>query len=188
MSATNRGVKRREADFYATPIETVRTFLNAYGGIKESDVILEPSAGNGNIVRALRECGYKNRIDAIEVRSEEYAGLVEICDNVRICDYLQTPLRETYDVIIGNPPYSLAMEFIDKGISMLKPGGRLIYLLRTNFLESAKRAAWWQDKLPTGLYVCAKRPSFTGRGTDATSYAWFVWENANEIKQTIRVI
>ena len=28
----------------------------------------------------------------------------------------------------------------------------------------------------SGLYTLHKRPSFTGRGTDATSYSWFVWE------------
>lgn len=32
MSATNRGAVRRAADFYATPLETVYSFLDVYGG------------------------------------------------------------------------------------------------------------------------------------------------------------
>lgn len=181
MSATNRGSKRNEADFYATPLETVYTLLDNYEIIYPEDVILEPGAGSGNIIRALRERGYKNHIDAVELRVEEYCNLSNYADQVLIYDYL-SPLINTngrkYDVIIGNPPYSLAQEFIDKSLELLAPGGRLIFLLRTNFLESKKRFEWWQDKLPNGLYVLHSRPSFTGKGTDATSYAWFVWEKS----------
>ena len=81
-----------------------------------------------------------------------------------------------YDVILGNPPYSLALDFINKSLELLHPGGLLIFLLRTNFLESEKRFKWWQEHPLSGLYTLHKRPSFTGRGTDATSYSWFVWE------------
>lgn len=76
----------------------------------------------------------------------------------------------------GNPPYSLALDFINKSLELLHPGGLLIFLLRTNFLESEKRFKWWQEHPLSGLYTLHKRPSFTGRGTDATSYSWFVWE------------
>ncbi len=188
MSATNRGSKRVEADFYATPLETVYSFLDNYDGIKKSDNILEPSAGNGNIIQALRNRGYNNFIDAVELRKEERYNLMGKADRVGIFNYLIETIPHKYDVIIGNPPYSLAQEFIDKSLSLLNPGGRLIFLLRTNFLESSKRFEWWQDKLPTGLYTLHKRPSFTGKGTDATSYSWFVWENRQTDKQTIKVI
>lgn len=192
MSATNRGTKRNEADFYATPLETVYALLDNYGRIKPGDVILEPSAGNGNIIQALRNRGYKNRIDAIELRESEKDNLIGLADNIEITDFLELdPWHSRYNVIIGNPPYSLAQEFIDKSLELLAPGGRLIFLLRTNFLESNKRFEWWQYKLPTGLYTLHKRPSFTGKGTDATSYSWFIWEKSEKgfvSDQEIRVI
>ena len=97
-------------------------------------------------------------------------------------------IKTKYDVIIGNPPYSMAQEFIDKCLTLLNPGGRLIFLLRTNFLESKKRFTWWQDKIPSGLYVLSKRPSFTGKGTDATSYSWFIWDKSKDEEQIIKVI
>lgn len=58
MSATNRGCERKAYDFYATPPETVRAFLANFDGISSGDRILEPSAGNGQIVKVLREGGY----------------------------------------------------------------------------------------------------------------------------------
>ena len=133
MSATNRGCERKAYDFYATPPETVRAFLANFDGISAGDRILEPSAGNGQIVKVLREGGYDNRIDAVE---------------------------------------------------LLHPGGLLIFPLRTNFLESEKRFKWWQEHPLSGLYTLHKRPSFTGRGTDATSYSWFVWERGDRLHRS----
>ena len=187
MSATNRGSVRVESDFYATPLETVYSLLDSYDEIKESDIILEPSAGNGNIIQALRNRGYDNFIDAVELREEERYNLIGKANRVGIFNYLTETIPYKYDVIIGNPPYSMAQEFIDKSLTLLKPGGRLIFLLRTNFLESKKRSTWWQDKIPSRLYTLSKRPSFTGKGTDATSYSWFIWEPDAD-RQFIKVI
>ena len=176
MSATNRGCERKAYDFYATPPETVQAFLANFDGISSGDRILEPSAGNGQIVKVLREGGYDNRIDAVELRPEERGTLEALADNVTIGSFFDYEPDCGYDVIIGNPPYSLALDFINKSLELLHPGGLLIFLLRTNFLESEKRFKWWQEHPLSGLYTLHKRPSFTGRGTDATSYSWFVWE------------
>lgn len=176
MSAANRGGQRKAYDFYATPADTVHAFLNSFEGISTSDRILEPSAGNGAIIQALRNHGYTNRIDAVEIRPEERAQLEALADNVTIGSFFDYDPGLGYDVIIGNPPYSMALEFINKSLELLHPGGLLIFLLRTNFLESEKRFRWWQEHPLSGLYTLHKRPSFTGHGTDATSYSWFVWE------------
>lgn len=186
MSATNRGTKRIESDYYATPIDAVYKLIYNYEIAVPFDAILEPSAGNGIIIEALREAGYKNHIHAIEIRGEEKENLNRFADTVEINNFLDADPAIQYDVIIGNPPYSLAQEFIDKALQILKPGGRLIFLLRTNFLESKKRFEWWQDKPPTRLYVLSKRPSFTGKGTDATSYSWFIWEKSRYADQFIK--
>lgn len=180
MSATNRGGERKAYDFYATPPETIRSFLANFDGISSSDRILEPSAGNGQIIRVLRESGYDNRIDAVELRPEERATLEALADNVTIGSFFDYDPDCGYDVIIGNPPYSMALEFINKSLELLHPAGLLIFLLRTNFLESEKRFSWWQEHPLSGLYTLHKRPSFTGHGTDATSYSWFVWERGGD--------
>lgn len=178
---------RREQDFYPTPDETIEAFLDVYevrGGIS----ILEPGAGDGNIVRALRRHGLFD-IDAIEIRPEERENLEEICSQVTIGDFLDVDIQKKYDLVIGNPPFSLALEFIQRAFQVVKPGGKVIFLLRTAFLESDRRFSFWQEPghIPTGLYTLHKRPSFTGKGTDAQSYSWFVWDFSSD-KQVIKVI
>lgn len=192
MSATNRGGKRIEADFYSTPYETIEALLKNYVVAYPGESILEPSAGNGIIIKSLRDAGYAtNYTHAVEIRPEEQKKLRNLADTVRIGSFLDE--SQKFDVIIGNPPFSLAQQFVDKSLELLNPGGRLIFLLRTSFLESKKRFSWWQNKLPTKLYVLSRRPSFTGKGTDATSYSWFVWEkrpHSNDLKsdQQIKII
>ena len=115
MSATNRGCERKAYDFYATPPETVRAFLANFDGI------LEPSAGNGQIVKVLREGGYDNRIDAVELRPEERGTLEALADNVTIGSFFDYEPDCGYDVIIGSPPYSLALDFINKSLELLHP-------------------------------------------------------------------
>jgi len=87
-------------------------------------------------------------------------------------DYLATPMRA--DVAFTNPPFSLALPFL---VKMLVECDTVIALLRINFLGSQQRKTFWQAHPPSHLFPLAKRPSFTGKGTDSTEYAWFVWQN-----------
>ena len=61
-------------------------------------------------------------------------------------------IQKKYDLIIGNPPFSLALEFIQRAFQVVKPGGKVIFLLRTAFLESDRRFSFWQEPghMPTG--------------------------------------
>ena len=34
----------------------------------------------------------------------------------------------------------------------------------------------------------SKRPSFTGAGTDATDYAWFVWDKTDRVSHGIHFV
>lgn len=186
MSATNRGSERKPQDFYATPIDCVENFLDNYiGGVRGN--ILEPSAGNGNIITALRNKGIEGNITAIEIREEEKESLNMIADKVIIDNFLEWNTDKKFDVIIGNPPYSLAKEFIEKCFKISNENTVIIMLLRTAFLESKSRFEFWQEHPLTELHVLSKRPSFINGKTDATSYSWFVWDNRKS-QQVIKVI
>lgn len=153
MSATNRGTTRNENDFYPTPIsciDSITQFIN-YSKITSFH---EPCFGEGVI------------FNAIPIANKTY------CELTLGIDYLEA-IVPPVDLIVTNPPFSLALPFLEKS---LKEAGTVIYLLRLNFLGSQQRRPFWQANQPTHLFTLAKRPSFTGKGTDATEYAWFVWD------------
>ena len=158
MSATNRGTKRNDRDFYPTPQEPIDKIFAEIDFTNVSHFV-EPCRGDGAIY------------DRIEVK-KSYA---ELSDGI---DYFNTTFET--DLIITNPPFGLALEFLEKSLLEAKT---VVYLLRLNFLGSQKRKEFWQKNPPTHLFTLSKRPSFTGKGTDATEYAWFVFDGGGYFKK-----
>lgn len=85
MSATNRGSERKAYDFYATPPEAIRAFLANFDGISSGDRILEPSAGNGQLIKVLRESGYDKRAFSSGVRKRS----LRISSEIRLATFAQ---------------------------------------------------------------------------------------------------
>jgi len=185
MSATGRSNVRHADDFYSTPSWCTRAILVRLG---MCDFVLDPCCGSGAILDVVsnvwgRRDGVWNTfgIDINRERVDKVNG--HAC---RCADYLNIP---PYDgsgwggdrprLIITNPPYKLALPFIEKSLRSVAPGGDVAMLLRINFLGSQKRASFWRQH-PCAVYVLPKRPSFTNGGTDATEYAWFVWGEGRE--------
>lgn len=151
---------------------------------------LEPCAGEGAIIRAVhewREAGRQftegPKWDCVEIRPEgaDELSRLRVPDDFKICDvYTDDFLKwkpfvpREYDVVITNPPFSQAMEIIQKSFQMTD--GHVIMLQRLNFMGSKKRAPFWW-KYPADVYVLGmNRPSFRDDGkTDSIEYAWFSW-------------
>jgi hypothetical protein len=171
MSATGRGAERNAADFYPTPAWCVRRLLERVelpGG-----TWLEPAAGEGAIIRAAQRADVT--WTAAELRHECRPALVEVVDGPEVhtgIDFLKGDFGGCdFSVVMTNPPFSMAMEFIEEALTI---GSYVVMLLRVNFLGSAKRSAFFRSEMPD-VYVLPNRPSFTGKGTDATEYCWAVW-------------
>jgi len=193
MSATNRGIKRNDSDFYITPDKTIKNFLNNYYELNFP--LLDPCAGNGAFPKVIRESGYTNHtITCVESRKEEYNNLLQYTDKneIHIADFLTWNHSHAFQTIISNPPFSLAEEFIKKCFEISRDNTEIIMLLRLAFLESQKRYDFWQQYPVNELYVLSDRPSFTGHGTDATAYGFFVWKKDFKLgernRQLIKVI
>jgi|DEB0MinimDraft_10_1074344.scaffolds.fasta_scaffold00089_34 hypothetical protein len=162
MSATNRGAARHPDDFYATPYWCVDRLLEAVP--LPLGLWLEPWAGDGAIVRAVQR---HSDLEVQWLTNELSADRAP--EGSRIGDYRSW--RATGNVVLSNPPYKDATECAEWAISR---ASTVALLLRLNWLEGQKRAAFHKQH-PSSVYVLPNRPSFTGRGTDATAYAWFVW-------------
>lgn len=155
MSSTNRGADRKAQDFYPTPAPSITSLLNVMD-IPPSTVFHEPCRGTYAIY------------DRVECQSKSS------CEITEGKDYLSHVALWPYNLIITNPPFSLALEFLQKS---LQEADTVIYLLRLNFLGSQKRRAFWQANRPSHVLVLANRPCFTGDGkTDSIEYAWFCWD------------
>jgi len=121
-------------------------------------------------------------------------------------DYLKSEACKV-DLILTNPPFSLAQEFIEKAIS---ESDTVCMLQRVNYLGSKARKEFWNRNPPTHMFVLSSRPKFIAKcskcknpksyqvGTiekcplcdgkvrpqsDATEYAWFVWDKKNVFKK-----
>lgn len=181
MSSTKRGGKRSPADFYATPPWVTHRLLD--GVLLPGGRWLEPCAGDGELIRAINEKRLDIAWSANELREEMRPCFSELLkEDVRIGDYLEVPENEwgpePFDVIVTNPPFSLALPIIKKSLRMAK---KTVMLLRLNFWGSEERQSF-MAAFPPDTYVLPNRPVFTvnkeGKpGTDSPEYAWFVWES-----------
>jgi len=191
MSRTAKKMDRVEGDQYQTPVSAVEPIL-PYIDFTKVNSFLEPCVGEGSIL---------NTVSPLLKKTCE----IFTADVINNSDYFKTKFA-AIDLIITNPPFSQALPFLEKSICEAKT---VIYLLRLNFLASQKRKEFWNKYTPNYLFVLSRRPCFVwtcktpgckskysvgnrvcdkcggkvGPGTDATEYAWFVWDSANLIDE-----
>lgn len=173
MSATGRGTERALNDFYPTQRWSVRRFLEACP--LEGHTVLEPGAGDGAIIRAANEVFPKRFLwTAVEIDPNRYKTLKETGAEVWIGDFLRDPRVEAgrWDLALGNPPFRFAQEFVERCLGRVRT---IAFYLRVNFMGSEERVEFHR-RYPADVWVLPNRPSHTADGgTDATEYAWWVW-------------
>ncbi|SDT74211.1 methyltransferase [Actinoplanes derwentensis] len=107
--------------------------------------ILEPSAGDGQIVRAILEANDELHVVAVEPNTARAAKLDGHPDRVTVIDttfeeYAAGPGRaELFDGVVMNPPFSapgqpaLWIDHVMTAWNMLEPGGRLVAVVPNGF-------------------------------------------------------
>ncbi len=170
MSATGRGAVRDARDFYRTPAWCVRAILPF---LPTSGTILEPGCGDGAIVQALITAGIaRDRIYGVELdkhlaaECEEFTGA-----EVQVGNFLKEPMPNAA-LVIGNPPFGLALEFVEKALELVhRRGGTVCMLLRLNWFGGGDRAAF-HKRSPADIYVLPRRPSFCASVTCKKKCGW----------------
>lgn len=166
----------RRDEFLHTPIVTP-----AYDRVMN---ILDPSCGDGRMLFSLvSQCPmWTHRSSVISVDKYYDGQSLKLPFNQTLkhykMDFLSDEFQpeERFDLIVTNPPYSLATEFIEKCWRLMNFHGQMWFLLRLDFLGSKDRYERIYTKIPpTDVWVLSKRPSFTGGGTDQHNYGWFRW-------------
>lgn len=190
----------RKADYYATPAWATRALIahvyssdHAYFGTPLR--IYDPGAGDGAILREFHAFnmmahGIKPYLSVAFMRGMDVRqDAVDECRDhgfgVSVGDFLtdSTPMPDGF-TIVGNPPYggrdNLAQRFVSRALQIQQPGGWVWMLLRLMWINDGqtthKRVTWLRETIGMPrVLALPRRPSFTGTGSDATTYAWFGW-------------
>src|SRR3989304_2322437 len=118
---------RSKSDYYPTPSEAARAALNLIDMDKVA-YVLDPGAGNGVWGTELKKINKYAYLYGVEIQN--LVPLKSVYDSWDTVDFLSWNNRFfTFDLIMGNPPYSLAEEFVRHSYSMLGKRGKILYPL-----------------------------------------------------------
>jgi Domain of unknown function (DUF4942) len=120
-------------DFFPTPPEVIDQMLFGYN--VEGKVILEPSAGKGNIVDHVKLLGAKNVV-ACEIDTDLRTILFNKC-NVIADDFLTvTPEQVSHvDMVVMNPPFSKGTEHLIHAWEIAPQGAVIVSLFNNDSIQ-----------------------------------------------------
>ncbi len=179
MSSTRVAARRgKHLDFYETPAPVTHALLDT--GLGDNMLsVLEPCAGRGAILRAWNERYPDVSMTCVEIQEEYTDALRRLPARAIICgDFLKLTPQPVFDLVLCNPPFSQAEEFVRTAWEWLAPAGQMAFLLRLPFLASVKRYRLFEAMRPCRVHVLSQRPKFGGANIDSCDYAWFVWSRA----------
>ncbi|MCD0253077.1 DUF3560 domain-containing protein [Xanthomonas campestris pv. campestris] len=118
-------------ELFPTPA-TVAARMAELAGLKNGDTVLEPSAGTGALLDAVKATGHSLRIVAVEKNHDLARRLATAYEDARVIavDFLTLTPEQlgTFAAVVMNPPFANAIdiEHIKHARTFLQPGGRLV--------------------------------------------------------------
>ena len=199
---------RQEDDFYATDPRAIEALFNApcFSHTQVTELYLkhakndpyfyfwEPAAGNGNLSNWLRNNGYHTIASDLKYRGCTDGSIIDGLDFLTTNPYNKFKGAAAHPfVIITNPPYSLATEFIEHALEILPEGGLYIALMNITYLAGQKR---YQRVYSKGrlreIYVFSKRIECWKNGErpkdkcgSIANYAWYVFQKGYNGQPTL---
>jgi len=139
--------RKQNFGYFPTPAPLVARMVEL-AKIEPGMSVLEPSAGTGNIVKALYKAGAL--VEAVELLQENYNILIkQSCAETVICgNFLALPLDSIrFDRVVMNPPFAKQSDIhhVQHALKFLRGGGRLVSIMsasitfRDNNLTTAFR-------------------------------------------------
>lgn len=179
-----------DADTGLTPTPVVRQGLEwVRDGLGlQPDTILDPSAGYGVFGMVAKEVWPEVFRAGIELN-----GGIDITphyDAAHIASSLESVLRDypcvaPYDLIITNPPFSLAHEWVPKLRRLLASDGVLCLLLPNGYGQRGEeKAEIFEKDVPFRQLRISGPIEFKGptQGADQRDYSWFCWNHPERIQ------
>ena len=185
IGASNHSeLEREKNDYYATHPIAIDYLLKKVE-IPFSSTIWECACGEGHLSKRLIELGYTVRSsDLIDRNYGEISNFFE-----------HTEKLDENTLILTNPPYKYAMEFVLHALDLLSENAYCIMFLKLTFLEGQKRfSELFRRHPPKTILVfskrmnCARNGNFEVWDSSAIAYCWYIWEKGYKGKPTIEWI
>lgn len=145
---TGEVTTRREVGFFQTPSPLVQQLLEV-AEVKEGDLVVEPSAGEGRIVEQLLEKGCRvcavERDDARRSQLQKSFASNGRCSIPAVQDFLDLEIGGFQaDAVVMNPPFTKCgkgdhLDHVLHALNLLGSGGTLVSVLPSSVM-------WRQDK------------------------------------------
>ena len=142
---------------------------------------LEPSAGRGDLVVSLVDKYPDCHVDMFEV--DPSLSLNEGAKGHLVtADFMTAELGTGYETIIGNPPFvrtsggNLYIDFVRKCVSLLTPGGELVFIVPSDFFKLTSSAKLLADMMSRGTFPHVHFPDnehlFKGASIDVVVFRY----------------
>jgi len=198
MSMVKTTFKRFKFDFYPTPPSCVSAIFDDFkkrqphfltGWWDGKFKVLDAGAGTGIWGKVLKKKfpNLQFQLWGVDIQNlpnpKEYDYWLTNHDFLSEQGHLLIT-EDSYDMVMGNPPYKYAEEFVRKSLDLTKDGGYVIMLVRLAFLESIKRGTGlFKEVPPLYVSVLSRRPSFHQDGkTGSLAYCVVVWKKGTNSK------
>jgi hypothetical protein len=164
-----------KADFFPTPADVTRVLLESDVSPPRDTYLLDPTAGEGDLLEACKRAGY-DKLSAVDLRPECEEKLLRITADVKIGDWLDIAKTVRPQVMMTNPPFSIAQQ-IARACIECNPY-YLALLMRTEVLGAPPWRAFWAEHMCTAIRTVPWRIRFdlSKPGTDFYNHSWFVWQ------------
>lgn len=120
--------------YFPTP-EPIVARLIELAEIEPGMTVLEPSAGQGNIAKAVANI---TEVDCVELLQKNVEALLsgEFARDVIMSDFLALVPSPTYDRVVMNPPFARQddIRHVTHALRFLKDGGRLVSVMAASIL------------------------------------------------------
>lgn len=174
--------EREKDDFYATDVRSILPLLEVMGWLNQSLKIRDNCCGAGHLSIMLEYYGHQVISSDLINRGYGIPDIDFLSDNI---------LDGEFDATVMNPPYKLAVPFIEKSISQSE---YTCAFLRITFLEGVKKKAFFDENPPKYVAVfrwrvkSSKHGLFDKKEKSATCYAWFIWKKGYKGEPIIKWI
>ena len=142
LSAGNTENVKKKFQLYETPDELADKLVQNVGNISSTLYVLEPSAGNGQLIKAIHRVCPHVVIDAYEINPDCWKTLENMdCVVSHKTDFLESSDDDKYAIIVANPPFTKNQDIkhFRKMWRVLAIGGKMSVIMSRHWMFASDK-------------------------------------------------